>query len=192
MPSLLAMKITSSSLPRYMAQVATHLVPLVNRLFSHYQHDDVIKWKHFPRYWPFVRGIHRSRWNNRTKASDAELWCFLWSAPEKNRLSKQLWDWWFETPPWSLWRQCNDQHVTKNTKRKHYCTLGLQLLLRADIESGMSTNGSAALKRNLNCYWFCVVNSPVYILITIFLFLIRPHVQNVTLIRYVKAYSYRV
>ena len=23
-------------------------------------HDDVIKWKYFPRYWPFVRGIHRS------------------------------------------------------------------------------------------------------------------------------------
>ena len=23
-------------------------------------HDDVIKWKHFQRYWPFVRGIHRS------------------------------------------------------------------------------------------------------------------------------------
>ena len=22
--------------------------------------DDVIKWKHFPRYWPFVREIHRS------------------------------------------------------------------------------------------------------------------------------------
>ena len=21
--------------------------------------DDVINWKHFPRYWPFVRGIHR-------------------------------------------------------------------------------------------------------------------------------------
>ena len=45
-------------------------------------HDDVIKWKHFSRYWPFVRGIHRSRWIPRTKASDAELWCFLWSAPE--------------------------------------------------------------------------------------------------------------
>ena len=42
-------------------------------------HDDVIKWKHFPRYWPFVRGIHRSP---DTKASDAELWCFLWSEPE--------------------------------------------------------------------------------------------------------------
>ena len=23
-------------------------------------HDDAIKWKHFPRYWPFARGIHRS------------------------------------------------------------------------------------------------------------------------------------
>ena len=27
-------------------------------------HDDVIKWKHFPRYWPFVRGIHRSFMNS--------------------------------------------------------------------------------------------------------------------------------
>ena len=24
----------------------------------HFPHDDVTKWKHFPRYWPFVRGIH--------------------------------------------------------------------------------------------------------------------------------------
>ena len=27
-------------------------------------HDDVIKWKHFPRNWPFVRGIHRSTVNS--------------------------------------------------------------------------------------------------------------------------------
>ena len=27
-------------------------------------HDDVIKWKHFQRYWPFVRGIHRSPVND--------------------------------------------------------------------------------------------------------------------------------
>ena len=30
-------------------------------------HDDVIKWKHFPRNWPFVWGIHRDRWIPRTK-----------------------------------------------------------------------------------------------------------------------------
>ena len=27
-------------------------------------HDDVMKWKHFPRYWPFVRWIHRSPVNS--------------------------------------------------------------------------------------------------------------------------------
>ena len=27
-------------------------------------HDDVFKWKHFPRYWPFVRGIPRSPVNS--------------------------------------------------------------------------------------------------------------------------------
>ena len=27
-------------------------------------HDDVIKWKHFPRYWPFMYGIHRSPVNS--------------------------------------------------------------------------------------------------------------------------------
>ena len=45
-------------------------------------HDDVIKWKYFPRYWPFVRGMHRSPVNSPPKASDAELWCFLSSASE--------------------------------------------------------------------------------------------------------------
>ena len=45
-------------------------------------HHDVIKWKHFPRYWLFVREFTGPRWIPRTKASDAELWYFLWSAPE--------------------------------------------------------------------------------------------------------------
>ena len=30
-------------------------------------HDDVIKWKHFPCYWPFVRGTHRSSVNSHHK-----------------------------------------------------------------------------------------------------------------------------
>ena len=30
-------------------------------------HDDVIQWKHFPRYWPFVRGIHWSPVNSQHK-----------------------------------------------------------------------------------------------------------------------------
>ena len=34
-------------------------------------HGDVIKWKNFPRYWPFVRGIHRSPVNSPHKGQ----WC---------------------------------------------------------------------------------------------------------------------
>ena len=43
-------------------------------------HDDVIKWKHFPRCWPLARESTGHRWIPYTKASHAELWCFLWSA----------------------------------------------------------------------------------------------------------------
>ena len=90
-------------------------------------HDDVIKWKHFPRYWPFVRGIHRSPVNSRTKASDAELWCFIHLCLTK-RLSKQSWGWWFGAPSRSLWRHCNDiplWHVYKmcaSTSYRHLAT----------------------------------------------------------------------
>ena len=35
-------------------------VILLDRNEFYQFHDDVIKWKHFPHYWPFVRGIHRS------------------------------------------------------------------------------------------------------------------------------------
>ena len=37
-------------------------------IFNYPHHDDVIKWKHFPRYWPFVRGIHRLPVNSRQKS----------------------------------------------------------------------------------------------------------------------------
>ena len=41
-----------------------HTDPLYGHLISisprTSKHDDVIKWKHFPHYWPFVWGIHRS------------------------------------------------------------------------------------------------------------------------------------
>ena len=47
------------------------------------------------------------RWIPRTKSSDAELWCFLWSASEST-VSKQWWGWWFETLSRSFWRHCND------------------------------------------------------------------------------------
>ena len=44
--------------------------------------DDVIKWKHFLRHWPLWGEFTGDRWLLLTKASGAEHWCFLWSAPE--------------------------------------------------------------------------------------------------------------
>ena len=53
------------------------------------------------------------RWIPRTKASDAELWCFLDLRLNK-RLSKQSWGWWFETLSRPLWRHCNDHKAPIN------------------------------------------------------------------------------
>ena len=46
-----------------------HVKPILGPMFQGYftvigaivsrKHDDVIKWKHFPRNWPSVRGLHR-------------------------------------------------------------------------------------------------------------------------------------
>ena len=44
---------------------------LSNHLCKVQSHNDVIKWKHFPRYWPFVRGIHRPPVNSSHKGQ----WC---------------------------------------------------------------------------------------------------------------------
>ena len=49
---------------------------------THLCHDDVIKWKHLPCYWPCARGNQRSPVNSLAKASDTELCCFVWSALE--------------------------------------------------------------------------------------------------------------
>ena len=62
-------------------------------------HDDVIKWKRFPRHWPFVRGIHWSPVNSPHKGQ--------WHGALNKRLSKPSRRRWFETPSHSLWRHCN-------------------------------------------------------------------------------------
>ena len=69
-------------------------------------HDDVIKWKHFPRYWTFGRGIHWSPGDSPHKSQWRELYVFFDLRPNK-RLSKQFWGWWFETPSRPLWCHCN-------------------------------------------------------------------------------------
>ena len=46
-----------------------------------YRYDDVIKWKHFPRYWHFVWGIHRSPVNSPNKGQwrRALMFSLIWA-----------------------------------------------------------------------------------------------------------------
>ena len=72
-------------------------------------HDDVIKWKYFPRYWPSVRGIHRSPVNAPHKGHGVSRSFDVFFDLRLNKgLSKQSWGWWVETPSRPLWRHCND------------------------------------------------------------------------------------
>ena len=70
-------------------------------------HDDVIKWKHFPRHWPFVRGIHWSPVNYTHKGQGRGALMFSSICHLNKRLSKQSWGWWCEMPSRSLWHRYN-------------------------------------------------------------------------------------
>ena len=64
-PTLVQLKTWRRLCKQNMAQITDacvrHLVPMSKHYASL---DDVIKWKHFPRYWPFVWGIHQSLINS--------------------------------------------------------------------------------------------------------------------------------
>ena len=93
----------------YMCCVGGRSTSGLQRLEYMPKHDDVMKWKHFPRYWPFVRGISRSGEIPQrpvTRRFDAFF--------DLHPLSKQSWAWWFETASHSLWRHCNDKDDKPN------------------------------------------------------------------------------
>ena len=64
------------------------LVAIVNVPLT--THDDIIRSKYFPRYWPFFAGkLTGHRWIPLTNTSDAELWYFFDIGLKKKRLSKK-------------------------------------------------------------------------------------------------------
>ena len=77
---------------------------------------DVIKWKHFLRYWPFVRGIHRWPVNSPHKRPVTRSFNIFFHLRPNKRLSRQSWGWWFETPSCPLWRRCNGFEVLQMYK----------------------------------------------------------------------------
>ena len=101
-------------------------------------HGDVIKWKHFPRYWPFVRGIHQSPVNSPNKWPVTRSCDVSFDLRLNKRLNKQSWGWWFETLSCPLWRHCNVsllckivcRHGTYNMFVRYFMCLRLNLFFR--------------------------------------------------------------
>ena len=71
-------------------------------------HDDIMKWKQFPGYWPFVWVIHRSPVNSPHKGPVTRSFDVFFDLRLYKRLSKQSICWWFEMPSCSLWHYCNE------------------------------------------------------------------------------------
>ena len=57
-----------------------HRWTIIGHFADFFLHDDVIKLKHFRRYWPFVRGIHRSPVNSPHKGQRRGALMFSFSA----------------------------------------------------------------------------------------------------------------
>ena len=70
-------------------------------------HYDVIKWKHFPRCWPFVWGIHWSLVNSPHKGQWCVALVFSLICTWTNHWVNNKRCCRFEMPSHSLWHHCN-------------------------------------------------------------------------------------
>ena len=90
-------------------------------------HADVIKWKHFPHYWPFVKGIHQSLVNSPHKGQWCGAMMFSLICAWKKRFSTPSRCRWFETPLHSLWHHCNvwisKELCVMQSYSNHLCTM---------------------------------------------------------------------
>ena len=83
-----------------------------------FSHDDVIKWNHFPRYWPFVP-VPGEFLAQRPVTRSFE---FFFDLRLNKRLIKQSWGWGFETLPRPLWRHSNES--SDNAVLMHAASFG--------------------------------------------------------------------
>ena len=100
----------SDSLLCYMNELVSRSHEIPTLRICHVDHDDVIKWKHFPRCWicagnsPVTGEFPAQR--PVTRSFDVFFDLHL-----NKRLNKQWWGWWFETPSRPLWRYCKAHEI---------------------------------------------------------------------------------
>ena len=161
--SLFLLLLINKFLPRESRPPATRTHPCNQKWHCADIHDDDIKWKHFPRYWPFVQ---LALWNSpvtgefppqrpQTRSFDVSLICVL-----NKLLSEQSWGWWFETPS-HLWRHCN--------VRGHLAPMTHTLLINTGFIVNFSYHASFCTRTNVECqyisfnvqgvFWLFIVSS---------------------------------
>ena len=94
--------------------------------FNMINHDDAIKWKLFPRYWPFVRGINQSLVHSHDKA-------LIMRTVELPVI------WYYTT---SIWRHCN---VERGYMRARWQITRNEIRLRSSFWWIISSNISELL-----------------------------------------------
>ena len=77
-------------------------------------HSDVIKWKHFPRYW-HCKGNWPVTGEFPADRPVARSFDVFFDLRQNKRVSKQWRGWWFETPSHSLWRLCNEKAIAQHS-----------------------------------------------------------------------------
>ena len=87
--------------------------------FVFWKISSVSWWKHFPRYWLFARGIHRSPVNSPHKGQWRRALMFALIYTWTNGLSNRSRHWWFETPSCFLWCRCNDAGLNTVYPKKY-------------------------------------------------------------------------
>ena len=120
-------KISGGTQVSFSCQVCDFLIPirLFPRLMEYFRgnatsvsyviisfeacHDDVIKWKHFPRYHAALcAGNSPVTGEFSAQRPVTQSFDVFFDLRLNKRLSKQSWGWWTETPSRSLWRHSNE------------------------------------------------------------------------------------
>ena len=108
-------------------------------------HDDVIKWKDFPRYWPFVSGIHRSPVDSPHKgqwrgALMLSLICASTAGLANNRYAGDL---------RRLHAHYDVTVMTSRTRSQHWCREWFGAVIIVCIFSGIYYNSSGMTTSNI-------------------------------------------
>ena len=76
---MLILVVCHRSVPQLTFSVTLLVLGLTNEASNHesYGHDDVMKWKYFPRYWPIVRS-HKGQWRRACEFTLICVWMNGW------------------------------------------------------------------------------------------------------------------